>query len=100
MAQKRSLVAELRTSRYENVATGLPGVTIIEGRARLISPTAVQVNGQRIEGDRILIATGARPAIPPIPGLEEGGCQGLSGERGECPHFFTSHSAASREQFW
>ncbi len=73
MAQKKSLVGKLRTSKYEDVVAGLPNVTIIPGRARLISPTAAQVNGQRIEGDGILIATGARPGVPAIPNLEKSG---------------------------
>ncbi|MGA8029440.1 MAG: mercuric reductase [Bryobacteraceae bacterium] len=39
-------------------------------RARFIGPKRVQVGADIIEGKRIFIDTGARPAIPPISGLE------------------------------
>jgi dihydrolipoamide dehydrogenase len=45
------------------------GVETIAGHARLLSRNAVQVGGQRYETGNILIATGSRPAVPPIPGI-------------------------------
>ncbi|MEO8996371.1 MAG: FAD-dependent oxidoreductase, partial [Nitrosospira sp.] len=47
------------------------GVEVIHGKARITSPWTVEVNGQTISTRAIVIATGARPAIPPIPGLEQ-----------------------------
>lgn len=47
------------------------GVEIIEGQARLCSPYAVEVNGQTLTARTIIIATGARPTIPAIPGLDK-----------------------------
>jgi dihydrolipoamide dehydrogenase len=44
-------------------------VEVISGRARLVSPGAVQVGAQRYEAANILLATGSRPAVPPIPGI-------------------------------
>jgi pyruvate/2-oxoglutarate dehydrogenase complex dihydrolipoamide dehydrogenase (E3) component/membrane protein DedA with SNARE-associated domain len=49
------------------------GVEVIEGHARIISPWMVEVNGQCITTRSIVIATGARPYVPPIPGLQETG---------------------------
>jgi pyruvate/2-oxoglutarate dehydrogenase complex dihydrolipoamide dehydrogenase (E3) component/uncharacterized membrane protein YdjX (TVP38/TMEM64 family) len=49
------------------------GVECIKGEARLIDPWTVEVNGQRLSGKGIVIATGARPFVPPIPGLAEAG---------------------------
>ena len=49
----------------------LPGFRRIEGRARLVDARHVSVNGETLEADRILIASGAAPRIPPIPGLAE-----------------------------
>ncbi len=49
------------------------GVECIQGYARLISPWEVAVNDQRLTARSIIIATGARPAIPPIPGLANTG---------------------------
>lgn len=45
------------------------GVEVIRGHARLVSPNAVEVDGKRWEAANILIATGSRPAVPPIPGI-------------------------------
>ena len=42
------------------------GVTLIEGRARFTGPRELAVDdGTRITADRIVLATGARPVIPP-----------------------------------
>lgn len=50
------------------------GVSVHFGTARFTGPGALDVEGVgRIRSKRIVIATGARPAIPPIPGLEEAG---------------------------
>lgn len=49
------------------------GVECIQGEATLIDPWTVEVNGQRLTGKGIVIATGARPFVPPIPGLAEAG---------------------------
>ena len=45
------------------------GVETITGHARLVSRNAVQVGSERYEAANILLATGSRPARPPIPGL-------------------------------
>ncbi|WP_421189165.1 FAD-dependent oxidoreductase [Aeromonas enteropelogenes] len=45
------------------------GVECIEGAARLVSPWEVDVNGQRLTTRHIVIATGARPLVPDLPGL-------------------------------
>ncbi len=47
------------------------GVEVIEGEARITSPWTVTVNEQTLTTRAIVIASGARPFIPPIPGLEQ-----------------------------
>ncbi len=47
------------------------GVECIAGEARLVSPWEVEVNGQRLASRHIVIATGARPFVPDIPGLAD-----------------------------
>lgn len=47
------------------------GVDVYLGEARFVGPAAVEVAGQRLEARRFVIATGARAAVPPIPGLAE-----------------------------
>lgn len=49
--------------------TGL-GVNCIQGNAKIIDPWHVQVDGKTIAAKNIIIATGARPAMPEIPGLD------------------------------
>ncbi|MBK8762854.1 MAG: FAD-dependent oxidoreductase [Sulfuritalea sp.] len=57
--------------------TGL-GVDVIEGSAKIVSPWEVELtrhNGatERMSTRSIVIAAGARPFVPPIPGIEEVG---------------------------
>ena len=47
------------------------GVDCYTGSAKILSPHEVQVNGQTLTTKNIIIATGARPAVPPIPGLDQ-----------------------------
>jgi pyruvate/2-oxoglutarate dehydrogenase complex dihydrolipoamide dehydrogenase (E3) component len=44
---------------------------LVRGEAKVIRPGVVAVGGQELEYDRLVIATGSRPLIPPIPGLAE-----------------------------
>ena len=50
--------------------TGL-GVNCVQGDAKIISPWEVEVNGEVISSRHIVIASGARPHVPDIPGLAE-----------------------------
>ena len=49
------------------------GVDVFLGEARLVGRAAAEVEGKRLNFSRALVATGARPASPPIPGLAETG---------------------------
>jgi pyruvate/2-oxoglutarate dehydrogenase complex dihydrolipoamide dehydrogenase (E3) component len=49
------------------------GVECVQGAATLIDPWTVEVNGQRLTARGIVIAAGAEPFVPPIPGLAEAG---------------------------
>ena len=49
------------------------GVDLIEGRAHFVDSHTVSVNGELIRAKHIVIATGAHPSIPTIPGAELGG---------------------------
>ena len=52
--------------------TGL-GVDCVQGHGRLVDPWTVEVDGRRITAPNIVIAAGAEPFVPPIPGLAEHG---------------------------
>jgi len=69
----RSVAPHDSVERY----TGL-GVDVIEGAAKIVSPWEVDVvhhdgRRQRLTTQSIVIAAGARPLVPPIPGIEEVG---------------------------
>jgi len=49
------------------------GVDVIEAAGRLVSPWTVAVDGRTITARSIVLATGAEPLVPPIPGLDETG---------------------------
>jgi dihydrolipoamide dehydrogenase len=46
------------------------GVTVVQGTAKVIAPGKVQVGETVYEAKNVLIASGSRPAKPPIPGLD------------------------------
>jgi dihydrolipoamide dehydrogenase len=53
-------------ARYQSL-----GVECITGEARITSPYTVEVNGNTLTTRKIVVATGARPFVPPIPGLDQ-----------------------------
>ena len=46
------------------------GVELVRGRGRLVSATAVDVDGRQLAAPRLLVATGGSPVTDAIPGLE------------------------------
>ncbi|HKW54473.1 MAG TPA: glutathione-disulfide reductase [Stellaceae bacterium] len=46
------------------------GVSLVEGRGRLVDPHTVEIEGKRYTAAHILVATGAHPVLPAIPGIE------------------------------
>jgi len=73
VAQKDELVAELRRSKYQDVLAAYLEINYIQGRARLKGGNGVEIDGQPYKPGKIIIATGARPWAPPIPGLAGSG---------------------------
>jgi mycothione reductase len=49
----------------------LANVDVYEHSAHFVGERELEVMGQRITGDRVVIAAGARPFIPDIPGLDD-----------------------------
>jgi len=54
----------------ETYRKSLPNVDVYKGHAIFVGPNTIKVNGDVLFGDHIVIATGARPRIPEIVGLE------------------------------
>ncbi len=72
-SQQQALVDRLRSAKYEELLASFPNVRVLRGRARFVDGSHIECvseGGRDLIGfDRALIATGARPAIPDIPGL-------------------------------
>lgn len=69
--QKRELVEALRQAKYADVIGDDPSIKFVHGRGRLVDARTVEVKGQQLSGDAVLVCTGARPAVPAIPGLAD-----------------------------
>jgi mercuric reductase len=67
--QKDALVSELRQSKYIDLLPAYNSIAYREGAARLVDG-GVEVSGARITAGKTIIATGARPAVPTIPGIK------------------------------
>ena len=67
--QKGELVEGLRREKYEGLVQEY-GFEVIRGEARFIDQGSVRVGDQIITGKAFLIASGAAPSIPDIPGLD------------------------------
>ncbi|MEU6656938.1 dihydrolipoyl dehydrogenase [Streptomyces sp. NPDC046900] len=77
-------VQRYKDETVDSLCKGLTGlvkardITYIEGEGRLSSPTSVDVNGQRIQGRHVLLATGSVPKS--LPGLEIDGNRIISSD--------------------
>ncbi|GMQ88489.1 MAG: mercury(II) reductase [Gammaproteobacteria bacterium] len=74
--QQQARVEELRHTKYESILESNPGINLIRGWARFqdqntLIVTRADGSDKTVTADRILLATGARPAIPGIPGLKD-----------------------------
>ena len=71
VAQKDEVVHAYRAKKYAAVAEGIAELEVLDGDAVFLGPHTVRVGDREVAADRILVATGSRPTIPPIPGLED-----------------------------
>ncbi|CAJ0709627.1 mercury(II) reductase [Ralstonia mannitolilytica] len=76
LAQQQGRVEELRHAKYEGILASTPAITVLRGEARFKDARTLTVataggGTHEVNFDRCLIATGASPAIPPIPGLKD-----------------------------
>ncbi len=68
LANKDREIARLN-SVYERVLS-LAGVEILRGRATVLDPHTVEIDGRRLTAKHLLVATGSWPTVPAIPGRE------------------------------
>jgi mycothione reductase len=69
MTRMRKFVAENQASIREGLKNA-ENLDFFEGEGHFTGPDTVEVNGGKIRGEKICIATGSRPAAPPLPGLD------------------------------
>jgi len=69
VAQKDEVIRSYREKKYESLVGDF--IRVERGHVRFLDPNEVKVGDKRIRGDKILIATGSRPTLPPINGLSD-----------------------------
>ncbi len=74
--QMRDRVEALRGAKYETIIANNPKITLLRGEARFADARTLTITDQagqvtQSTPDRILVATGASPMIPPVPGLAD-----------------------------
>jgi mercuric reductase len=70
ISQKQDVVHSYRDKKYQSILYEEEKIMVFNGQAELIDNHAALVGGRKVSGDQILIATGTRPTIPQIEGLD------------------------------
>jgi mycothione reductase len=69
MQRMRHSIGETQQHIREGI-DDIENLDFYEGEGRFVAERAIEVNGERIEGHNIFLASGSRPFIPPIKGLD------------------------------
>lgn len=72
MARVHRVIAKIAPHDSVERFEGL-GVDVIQGEAKITGPWSVSVNGRELTARHIIVATGARPFVPPVPGIDDVG---------------------------
>ena len=67
--QKDQVVSDYRDRKYRSLLGGK--IHVVEGHVEFVDPRTVRVGDDRLTGAAILVATGSRPVVPPIEGLDD-----------------------------
>ncbi|MBI5838967.1 MAG: mercury(II) reductase [Chloroflexi bacterium] len=70
IAQKRDVVEVYRGKKYQSILTDDDNIQVFDGKAELVDAHTVRVGETTLIGDQILVATGTRPVLPAIEGLD------------------------------
>ncbi len=73
MRRMRELRARISPVDSVERFSGELGVDVYLGEARFAGPKTIEVDGTRLHFKKAVVATGARPLVPPVPGLAEAG---------------------------
>jgi mercuric reductase len=69
--QKDLVIQDYRDRKYNSIVEDADRIKVYDGHAAFLHSHTVAVNSRVVEGDQILIATGTRPAVPNIEGLDD-----------------------------
>lgn len=69
VAQKDEVIRTYREKKYDSLLGGQFGIE--DGDVRFLDAHTVEVGGKRLTGRAFLVATGSRPVVPDIPGLDD-----------------------------
>ena len=67
--QKDDVIHDYRKKKYESLTSGKFGIE--KGHVEFLDANTVEINGKKLSGEKVLIATGSRSVIPPIEGLSD-----------------------------
>jgi len=68
---RREAITTNSSKGVESMLKGMANCTVFEGQAGFASPHEVTVGTERLSAERIFINTGTRPAVPPMPGIDQ-----------------------------
>lgn len=71
ISQKQDVVRSYRDKKYQSIVSEEESIKVFTGKAKLIDAHTAVVGDEKISGDQVLVATGSRPAIPLIEGLDK-----------------------------
>ncbi len=66
----KDIIAHIAAAESAEVLRG-EGIDVVDGFGTFVEPHVIEVNGDRLRGEAVVIATGAKASVPPIPGLRE-----------------------------
>ena len=71
IARKDAVVSRWRAGVAKRIASAGENLRVVKGHARLTGEREVEVAGERHRAPVVVLNVGARPAVPPVPGLPE-----------------------------
>lgn len=70
IAEELEIVDKMRHDKYVEVLSNLKNVTHFEGKAKFVSKNDIEVNGEKLYGEKFVIATGSTALPASLEGLE------------------------------
>lgn len=69
LVERISQTVDADSEKIETSYSDHPNISLFRGNAKFIENKIIEVNNEQITAEKIFIAVGTRPTIPPIPGL-------------------------------